>query len=116
MATLVAAVTWAALTVNVALLRPAGTTTLFGTTAKSVLLLASATTAFPVGAARAKVTVGVEEAGPITVPGFSVTEETALDTIRNRFVVTVVPAAEADTGTAVVCVTGAVVVVNVALV
>src|SRR5262245_9439164 len=116
MATLVVAVTCAALTVNVVLLWPAGTTTLFGTTAKSVLLLASATTAFPVGAAEARVTVAVEDAGPITLLGFNVTEDTALDTIRNRFVLTVVPAADADTATGVVCVTGAVVTVNVALV
>ena len=61
MTTLVVAVTCAALTVNVVLRWPAATTTLLGTTAKIVLLLASATTAFPVGAAEARVTVAVEE-------------------------------------------------------
>ena len=102
MTTVVVEVTCAALTVNVVLVRPAGTTTLFGTTARSVLLLASVTTAFPVGAAELKVTLAVEEAGPVTLLGVNVTEDTALDTIRNRFVLTVVPADEADTATAVV--------------
>ena len=116
MTTVVVEVTCAALTVNVVLVRPAGTTTLFGTTAKTELLLASATTAFPVGAAERNVTVAVEELGPTKLLGFSVTEETALETTRNTFVVTVVPPDEADTPTAVVCVTGAVLAVKVALV
>src|SRR5215831_5329920 len=116
MTTLAVAVTCAAFTVNVALVWPAATTTLFGATAKSELLVASVTNAFPVGAAEANVTVAVEDAGPIRLPGFNVTDDTALDTIRNRFVLTVVPAADADTATGVVCVTGAVVAVNVALV
>ena len=50
-------------------------------------------------------TVAVEEAGPTTVLGFSVTEATAAETTRNTFVVTVVPPDEAETATAVVCVT-----------
>ena len=81
-----------------------------------VLLLASVTTAFPVGAADCSVTVAVEETPPVTVLGFNVTEETAVEMTRNTVVVTVVPFNEADTTTPVVCVTGAVLAVNVALV
>jgi hypothetical protein len=81
----------------------------------TVLLLASSTTAFPTAAER-RVTVAVDDAGPITVLGFNVTEATALETTRNRLVVTVVPASDADTATPVVCVTEAVLAMNVALV
>jgi hypothetical protein len=104
------------LTVNVALLWPDGMTTLNGTVASTVLLLASATLALPVGAAERRVTVAVEDAGPATVLGFNVTDATALDTTRNKLVLTVVPACEADIGTAVVCVTEAVLAVKVAVV
>jgi hypothetical protein len=100
------AVTCAALTVNVALVRPAGTTTLLGAVASTVLLLARVTTAFPVGAAARSVTVAVDEAGPMTAFGLNVTDETARDTTRNTVVLTVVPPEEADTFTPVVCVTG----------
>jgi hypothetical protein len=48
-----------------------------GTTASTVLLLASATTAVPDGAAERNVTVAVEDTPPVTVLGFSVTEEMA---------------------------------------
>ena len=116
METVVVAVTCAVLTANVARVWPAGTTTLFGTTANNVLLLASVTMALPVGAADCNVTVAVEDAPPVTGFGLSVSVETALETIRNRFVLTVVPFSEAETLTAVVCVTAAVVAVNVALV
>lgn len=116
MDTVLVAVTWPVLTVNVARVCPAGTTTLFGTTASNVSLLASVTTAFPFGAADCNVTVAVEEPPPVTGFGLSVTDETALDTIRNRFVLTVVPFNEAETLTAVVCVTVAVVAVKLALV
>jgi hypothetical protein len=109
-------VTCAALTVNVALVWPEGTTTLNGTVASTELLVARFTTAFPLGAAERSVTVPVEEAGPTTVVGFKVTEETALETTRNRGVLTVVPAREAEMFTGVVWVTGAVFAVNVALV
>src|SRR3954463_10043634 len=105
MTTLCFVVTCAALTANVALVRPAGTTTLFGTTASTVLLLASVTTALPVGAADRNVTVAVEEAGPTTLAGFRVTDATALETTRNPVVFTVVPAADPETTTPVVCVT-----------
>lgn len=116
METVVVAVTCAVLTVNVARVCPAGTTTLFGTVASTVLLLASVTTALPVGAADCNVTVAVDDVPPVTAFGLSVSEETALETIRNRFVLTVVPFNDAETFTAVVCVTGAVVAVKVALV
>jgi hypothetical protein len=109
-------VTCPALTVNVALVRPAATTTLFGTVARTVLLLDSVTTALPVGAADCKVTVAVDDAGPTTVDGFSVTEVTAVETTRKSVVLTVVPAADPDTTTPVVCVTALVSAVNGALV
>jgi hypothetical protein len=115
MTTVDVVVTCAALTVNVVLAWPDGTTTLNGTVASTELLV-RLTTAFPVGAAERSVTVAVEEAGPTTVPGFSVTEETALETTRNTDPVTVVPANDAETFTGVVCVTGTVFAVNVALV
>jgi hypothetical protein len=116
METVVVAVTCAVLTVNVVRVCPAGMTTLFGTTASSVLLLASETTALPVGAADCSVTVAVDDVPPVTGFGLSVSEDTALETIRNRFVLTVVPFNEAEMLTAVVCVTGAVVAVKLALV
>ena len=61
-------------------------------------------------------TVAVEDVPPVTLFGLNVTDETALETIRNRLVLTVVPPDDADTATAVVCVTVWVVAVNVALV
>lgn len=114
--TVVVDVTCAVLTVNVARVCPAGMTTLFGTTANTVLLLASVTTALPVGAADCSVTVAVDDVPPVTGLGLNVSEETALETIRNRFVLTVVPFSEAETLTPVVWVTDAVVAVKVALV
>jgi hypothetical protein len=70
----------------------------------------------PLGAPARSVTVAVDEAGPTTVLGFNVTEETARDTTRNTGVLTVVPASDAEMFTGVVCVTGAVLAENVALV
>src|SRR2546426_509075 len=116
MTTVVVDVTCAVLTVNVVRVCPAGTTTLFGTAAKTELLLASVTTALPVGAADCRVTVPVEEMPPVTVLGLNVTEETAVETTRNTFVLTVTPPDDAETATAVVCVTGAVLAVKVTLV
>ena len=74
---MVDAATALVLIVKVALLFPAGTVTLEGTLAAAVLLLESATCAPPAGAVPLNVTVPVEEFPPVTVAGFSVSEETA---------------------------------------
>src|SRR3989454_33298 len=70
------AVTDTVVTVNVALVAPAGTVTLPLTgTLATALLLKRVTTAPPVGAAALKVTVPVEDAGPITLVGLSASVE-----------------------------------------
>jgi hypothetical protein len=63
------------LTVNVALLAPAATVTVAGTVAAAVLPLIRETTAPPVGAGPLSVTVPVEGDPPVTLVGFSVSEE-----------------------------------------
>jgi hypothetical protein len=63
-------------TVNVALLAPAATVTVAGTVAVDVLLLERETTAPPMGAGPLSVTVPVEGDPPVTLVGFSVSEET----------------------------------------
>ena len=77
MLTGVLAATELVVTVNVAVVLPAATVTLAGTCAAEVLLLASAMAAPPDGAAPLNVTVPVDELPPTTVPGLSVTEESA---------------------------------------
>jgi hypothetical protein len=62
-------------TVNVALVAPAATVTLAGTCAAPVLLLDSDTLAPPLGAAPLSVTVPVEELPPVTLVGFTDTED-----------------------------------------
>jgi len=63
-------------TVKVALVAPAGMTTLEGTLAAPVLLLESATCAPPAGAGPLSVTVPVEDCmPPTTLVGFSESEE-----------------------------------------
>src|SRR5713101_2639860 len=72
------AVTDTVVTVNVALVAPAGTVTLptAGTLAAAGLLLERVTTAPPVGAAALRVTVATEELPPTTLVGFSRKTET----------------------------------------
>jgi hypothetical protein len=75
MVTVVDAVTGLVLAVKVAVVAPAGTATLEGTLA-APLLLESATCAPPAGAGLLSVTVPVEDCTPpITLVGFSVSEE-----------------------------------------
>src|SRR5436190_1771707 len=73
----VTAVTVLVLTANVALFAPAATVTDGSTVAALVLLLFSATTAPPAGAAALSVTVPVLFAPPVRLPGFSVIEASA---------------------------------------
>ena len=61
-------------TVKLALVCPAATVTLAGTVA-AALLLDNVTAMPPVGAAAVSVTVPVELAPPVTVLGFSVSDE-----------------------------------------
>ena len=74
MVTGVDAVTALVLTVNVALLAPAAIVTLAGTLA-APLLLEISTCAPPVSADPLSVTVPVEDDPPVTLVGFSVSEE-----------------------------------------
>jgi hypothetical protein len=60
---------------KLALVPPAGTVTFAGTAATAGLLLDSATTAPPVGAAELSVTVPTEPLPPVTLVGLSVKEE-----------------------------------------
>ena len=73
--TAVELVTLLVLTVNVALLAPAATVTLAGTVAAAVLPLITETDAPPLGAGPLSVTVPVEGDPPVTLVGFSVSEE-----------------------------------------
>jgi len=72
------AVTALVLTMNVALVAPEGTATLEGTLA-APLLLESATCAPLAGAGPLNVTVPVEEFPPVTLLGFSISEERETD-------------------------------------
>src|SRR5882762_1225302 len=78
MVTVVDTATALVLTVNVALVAPAGTGTLEGTLA-APLLLESATCAPPAGAGPLNVTVPVEEFPPVTLLGFSESDERETD-------------------------------------
>ena len=75
---MVDAATALVLTTNVAVVAPAGTATLEGTLA-APLLLASTTCAPPAGAGPLSVTVPVEEFPPVTLVGFSESEERETD-------------------------------------
>ena len=68
------AVTAVVVTVNVALVEPAGTVTLAGTVAADAVL-ERLTTAPPLGAAPLSVTVPVEDEPPLTLVGFNETDE-----------------------------------------
>ena len=63
--------------VNCAALAPAGTLTLTGTPAFVGLLLVSVTTTPPTGASPVRVTVPTEFPPPMTVAGFTVSDESA---------------------------------------
>ena len=76
---MVDAATALVLTVNVAVVAPAATVTLDGTLATVVLLVESATWVPPAGAGPLNVTVPVEELPPVTLVGFSESEERATD-------------------------------------
>ncbi len=75
MVTVVEAATALVLTAKVTLVAPAATVTLAGTLAAVVLLLERVTCAPPVGADPLNVTVPVEEFPPLTLVGFSESEE-----------------------------------------
>lgn len=98
---------------NVAEELPAATVTDAGTVATALLLLVSVTTAPPVGAAPARLTVPCEEVPPVSVVGLSVKELKAGVTVT-VVVCTPLPY-EALSVTAVVVVTVFVVTVNVPL-
>ena len=72
----VEAATALVLIANVVLVAPAGTVTLPGTVAAAVLSLDSVTGAPPAGAGPFSVTVPVELLPPVTVVGFTPSEET----------------------------------------
>ncbi len=78
-------------TVNVAELLPGATVTLAGTLATEGLLLDSATTVPPAGAAPLRVTVPVEELPALTVVGESVNDDSK-GGLMVRAVVLVMPA------------------------
>jgi len=75
----VEAATAVVLTVNDPLVAPAATVTLEGTLATMVLVLESVICAPPDGAGPLKVTMPVEEFPPVTLVGFSVSEESETD-------------------------------------
>lgn len=75
--TVVDVATAVVLTGKVVEVAPAGKVTLAETVAAAVLLLARLTTAPPLGAGPLSVTVPVEGFPPVTLTGFSVTEDRA---------------------------------------
>jgi hypothetical protein len=79
MVTEVEAETARVVTVNVALVAPAGTVTLAGTVATAVLLLERETRAPPLGAGAFSVTLPVEGDPPLTLVGFGVSEDSVAE-------------------------------------
>jgi hypothetical protein len=120
MVTGVEAVTARVVTLNVALVAPAGMVTLAGTVATAGLLLESETRAPPVRADPLSVTLPIEEDPPLTLVGLSVTEVRVGPgggcgvTVSEAVLVT--PAYNAEMVTGVEAATAKVVTVNVALV
>src|SRR3989442_12806020 len=102
--------------VNGALVAPAGTVTLPGTVAAAVLALDSVTCAPPVGAGPSSVAVPVELLPPVTVVGFTPSEERRTARFTMRVAVRGTPLYTAEMVTGVDAVTALVVTVNVALV
>jgi hypothetical protein len=114
----VVAVTVVLLTVNVALVAPAGTVTLAGTVATPVSLLERDTVAPPLGAVALSITAPVADEPPVTVVGFSDKDlsfgpDAAGVTIREAVCVAVL-GWEADTVTDVDSATGIVAIWKVA--
>src|SRR2546427_7885595 len=95
--------------VNGALVAPAGTVTLPGTLAAAVLSLDSVTCAPPVGAGPSSVAVPVELLPPVTVVGFTPSEERRTARFTMRVAVRVTPlrsaehTAEVEAHTKLVC-------------
>jgi hypothetical protein len=75
-------------TLKVAVVAPAAIVTDAGTVAAFVLLLVSATTVPPAGAAVVSVTVPVLAAPPVTAVGFSESVATPADGLTVRFALT----------------------------
>src|SRR5437879_86346 len=117
MVTGVDVVTALVLTVNVALLAPAATVRRASSGAVDVLLLEREAVAPPAGAGPLSVTVAVEGDPPVTLVGFSVSEErvgrACGSTVSEAVLVT--PAYDAEMVTGVDAVTALVLTVNVAL-
>ena len=107
--------TTAVVIVKVALALPLATVTLVGTVAADVLLLASDTTAPPLGAGPFSVTVPLEVFPPTMAEGLRESDESE-DGFTVRTEVLVIPAYTAETFTAVELETDIVVIGNVALV
>lgn len=84
----VVVVTVAVLTVNGALIAPAGTVMLMGTIATALFEVPNSTTTPPACAGLASVAVPVDDAPPVTVAGFRVIEESGIfDTVVDGFTV-----------------------------
>jgi hypothetical protein len=79
MLTVVETVTATVVTGNVTLVAPAGIITLEGTVAAAVLPLERETTAPPLGAGALSTTVPVEGDPPLTLVGFSASEDSAAE-------------------------------------
>jgi len=101
--------------IKVAVVAPAATVTLAGVVAAAVLLEESVTSTPPPGAGPVRVTVPVDEAGPTTLVGFTVTDVKAAAGLTVIAVVLVVAANVLEMLTVVVLVTAAVVTAKVAV-